>query len=199
METAFDENEVEVSATDDNPHFRLVIIGKPIAWMRPEFISGINKHTVKFYWNVTVKKNLKTKTAFFQSVVKTQLQHCELPCIQSRRILVTIWFCTRPSTTFFLRSDRLELKSKYLRFAVANKAPFSQIEKPDIDNMVKFVLDALKGIGWADDDQVAVITAFKCIDLIPPFEGCTLVEFKKLVAESDLKPIPGWGRCANHP
>lgn len=33
--------------------------------------------------------------------------------------------------------------------------------KPDLDNMVKSVLDALSGVAWRDDSQVIVIQAMK--------------------------------------
>lgn len=35
------------------------------------------------------------------------------------------------------------------------------LKKPDIDNVVKIILDALNGVAWADDKQVAVIIAQK--------------------------------------
>jgi Holliday junction resolvase RusA-like endonuclease len=34
-------------------------------------------------------------------------------------------------------------------------------KKPDIDNLTKAILDALNGIAWNDDAQVAQITAKK--------------------------------------
>lgn len=194
--------EVEVTATDNNPHFRVVSLGKPIAWMRPEFISGINKHTGNVYRNVTVNKKMKMQTNSFRVIATQQLklQHNNtLPCIESKRVSVTIWFCKRPTLNFFRKNDRVELKPTYQRFAAVGKPPLSRVEKPDIDNMVKFVLDALKGIGWSDDDQVAVISAYKCVDLHPPFEGRTVIEFRTLVADSDLKPIPNWGMCQHQP
>ena len=33
--------------------------------------------------------------------------------------------------------------------------------RPDIDNLVKNVLDALNGVAWEDDNQVAVLYAIK--------------------------------------
>lgn len=34
-------------------------------------------------------------------------------------------------------------------------------KKPDLDNVVKAVLDALNGLAWADDKQVVCLTAYK--------------------------------------
>lgn len=36
--------------------------------------------------------------------------------------------------------------------------------KPDIDNLVKLVMDALNGIAWADDKQVVELLAAKRVD-----------------------------------
>ena len=40
-------------------------------------------------------------------------------------------------------------------------APEAHSSKPDIDNMIKFVLDSLNGIYFKDDSQVFIITAKK--------------------------------------
>jgi Holliday junction resolvase RusA-like endonuclease len=34
--------------------------------------------------------------------------------------------------------------------------------KPDVDNLAKSTMDAMKGVWWVDDAQVAVLTVFKC-------------------------------------
>ena len=34
-------------------------------------------------------------------------------------------------------------------------------KKPDIDNMIKSVLDALNGVAWVDDSQIVRLTAMK--------------------------------------
>ncbi len=35
------------------------------------------------------------------------------------------------------------------------------IKRPDIDNLIKAVLDALKGVVWHDDSQICVLEAHK--------------------------------------
>lgn len=40
-------------------------------------------------------------------------------------------------------------------------APRRPTRKPDIDNLVKAVLDALRGIAWTDDCQVVTLTTSK--------------------------------------
>ena len=50
------------------------------------------------------------------------------------------------------------------------------IDEPDIDNLVKFVLDALNGIFWKDDKFISKITASKMYGESP----CTIVEIEEL-------------------
>lgn len=46
------------------------------------------------------------------------------------------------------------------------------LKKPDIDNYVKLVLDALNGIAWEDDNAVASIAASKGYSFEPRTEVC---------------------------
>lgn len=48
--------------------------------------------------------------------------------------------------------------------------------KPDVDNMIKSVLDALNGAAWKDDKQVVCVTASRFYDDVPRLE----VEIEKL-------------------
>ena len=41
------------------------------------------------------------------------------------------------------------------------------VKKPDCDNLVKTVCDALNGIAWKDDSQVCRLTAEKCYSDVP--------------------------------
>lgn len=52
---------------------------------------------------------------------------------------------------------------------VKEKAPFYVTKKPDIDNFIKAVFDAINNIGtvWDDDSQVASVTSTKRYGAIP--------------------------------
>jgi Holliday junction resolvase RusA-like endonuclease len=49
-------------------------------------------------------------------------------------------------------------------------------KKPDIDNLIKFVMDGLTGIFYADDDQVVRVCAVKMMDTEEPFGGRTSIK-----------------------
>lgn len=54
------------------------------------------------------------------------------------------------------------------------------LKKPDIDNYVKLVLDALNGIAWEDDNAVANIAASKGYSFEPRTEVCITYLQKRL-------------------
>ena len=49
--------------------------------------------------------------------------------------------------------------------------------KPDIDNLAKFVLDALNGVGYHDDSQIVKLEVHKMRDNEGSCDGGTLVVF----------------------
>lgn len=62
---------------------------------------------------------------------------------------VDLWFCYgRP-------------KSHFNKKGLKPNAPDWHTSKPDIDNSVKFVLDAMKGVFWRDDTQVCLLSSMK--------------------------------------
>lgn len=54
------------------------------------------------------------------------------------------------------------------------------LKKPDIDNYIKLVLDALNGIAWEDDNAVANIAASKGYSFEPRTEVCITYLQKRL-------------------
>ena len=175
------------------PPRQLVFLGKPATWKRPEFITRKGSNG-RFHRSVTTNKAMKAATEAFQDLAKDQLTG-ELPSFTSGKLVgVTIWFCTKPNLDYFVSRDGKRLKSKWQKFSKRNSIPFVKVEKPDLDNMVKFVLDAMNGILWSDDDQVVLMRAQQCVDLFPPFKGRTVIEAKELPVESNLMmPVPWWG------
>ena len=49
--------------------------------------------------------------------------------------------------------------------------------RPDIDNLIKFVLDALNGVLYHDDCQVVKVSAIKLRDNLGACNGRTIVKF----------------------
>ena len=61
----------------------------------------------------------------------------------------------------------------------------------DVDNMAKFVLDALNGVGYHDDKQVAALLSIKCNDDALSNVGKTEVTMRKM-HDGDMVHMLKW-------
>lgn len=64
----------------------------------------------------------------------------------------------------------------YLQFHFDNRR-----SEPDVDNLIKFVFDALNGIFWLDDRYIERVTAVKC------FNGNARTEVVIMEIDGDIK------------
>ncbi len=98
----------------------------------------------------------------------TKLGHCYTPketkdyenCIKRAYIIA--------SNNFKFEKDVQIIVRVYYLKAKSNKSNYVNI-KPDLDNVIKVVLDALNGIAYADDKQVINIQGMKVWTDIEPF------------------------------
>ena len=65
------------------------------------------------------------------------------------------------SITFCYRRPKNHYRSKNKELILKDDAPFYKSSKADLDNLVKFVCDALNGIFYKDDSQIVSIYASK--------------------------------------
>lgn len=68
--------------------------------------------------------------------------------------------------------------------AAAERGEIYPIRKPDLDNVIKIVLDALNGHAYGDDTQVVQIDARK---LYTPGESCVVIAVGRL---DEIAPAP---------
>ena len=62
---------------------------------------------------------------------------------------------------FYLRRPKSHFRTGKNAGKLKDNAPFFHTKKPDLDNLIKFVKDALNGIFWLDDSQIFYIKAVK--------------------------------------
>lgn len=67
--------------------------------------------------------------------------------------------------------------------AAADGMPVTK--RPDLDNVVKAIKDGLNGVAWADDSQVAVLTAVKV------YGACPRVEIEIEVVQAQQAQLVG--------
>jgi Holliday junction resolvase RusA-like endonuclease len=119
----------------------------------------------------------KPKMRQFAAVIKEQLPQCSAGPLFARDepVEICIWFLIPRPVRHFEGNrralGRLKNSAKRLLF------PFV---RPDLDNLIKFVLDAVGGLVFVDDSQVVKLTACKIRDNEGLCEGATIVHFKEV-------------------
>ena len=80
---------------------------------------------------------------------------------------------------FFMRRPNDHFKSKNRSNSLKMNLPFAHTAKPDVDDLIKFMLDALNKIVYEDEKQVVKLTACKLSASEGKCEGRTVVEVTK--------------------
>ena len=140
---------------------RLVVAGKPVAMPRPRV-----QWRRKFFYNPA-----SDKVTAFKAHVKAGLPATQNAVVFPSGVPLTValaFHMRRPNTDF--RGGNRSAAS--LKKAAPATRPFS----PDIDNLVKFILDCLNGVLFEDDRQVVQLTALKVLDNEGECNGRTAIE-----------------------
>lgn len=143
----------------------------------------------KFFRGVTVNPATPKLNAF-RAAARQNLEAqgvTMFPVLGEVPIAVEIWFCMRLNNIDFINGDRTRLRGDLNRTDVSHY----NVAKPDVDNLVKFALDGLKGVAYRDDKLVVSVKAYRCRDNIPPYEGKTMCVFKEATQE-EMPAIPVW-------
>lgn len=114
------------------------ITGEPIAKGRPRFTKAGHTYTPK-----------KTRDAEKKIVALLKTQK-PIKHEKNKPIEVEIRFFY-PHRKSFTKKDKMLIK-KGMKY---------RTQKPDVDNLVKLVLDSANGILWHDDSQIVKLTASK--------------------------------------
>ena len=165
-------------------HF-VSIPGKPKAWPRPSFMSWMKNG--KMFRRVVNHASPKIKQ--FREAFKAQLMDRygylddSFPLFPDGGVVLKIAFYRRMPNTAFQRCNRLRA---FVGGRFTPDSSWPDTMKPDLDNLVKFVMDSLQGVLHHDDDQVVKLQTYKLIDTEFPNEGKTQVAFHAVNMMSDL-------------
>ena len=117
------------------------IPGPPVGKGRPRFARRGN----------FVSTYTDSKTASYENLVKIKAQDAMAGRVAiDGPIYVSIGIFITPPASWSQKKQRLALDGKIL--------PTS---KPDIDNVIKGIFDAMNDIVWRDDKQVVSVSAYK--------------------------------------
>jgi Holliday junction resolvase RusA-like endonuclease len=130
----------------------IIIPGKPIAKRRPRFYRRGNfvgtyndQETEESKWMWQASSQIKKTPQFPEGPIRMEM--------------------------VFLMPVPKSFPKKQLHFLETGQS-IPHNKKPDLDNLIKFCMDCLKGLAWKDDAQVAEIKARKAWAL----EGLTAIK-----------------------
>ena len=184
-----DEEEAESQTLAPKQQYQLIFHGQPIPKPSPRArfkFKGFSR-TGKPLIQTWIHNPAMTEMQTFAQGAREQLweQHARsFPVFPNGAVALKVWFCCSPPLNHFVNKDRNRPKGQFLDSVMGRTNPVPVSVKPDDDNLLKFVLDSLTSVMWKDDNQVALITAYKCYDTQEPYTGRTIVEVKPALIEA---------------
>ena len=149
---------------DVNQEYRLCLLGHPIAMPRPRVFN-----------NRFVNPRKPQMEDFKRRVIEKIPQAANGPLFARRvPVQLTVWFLLKRPDDDFINNNRVLGRIK----AAARNLLFLPIV-PDVDNLAKFVLDSLIGVGYADDAQVVKLEVYKLRDSFGSCNGATIFHLAK--------------------
>lgn len=151
--------------------FSFEVEGRPQALPRPKFVRiGSNVHTYTPKVKCVEDYKDKVREGFTDCLEKTNLFEGVLPYHGLVKVYVDF---------YIKRPVRLLAKKN-------GDDPFPHICKPDLDNLLKTVLDALTGYAWRDDSQVWFGTCRKFYTGVSRLTGRRKPELAKTVVSVEF-------------
>jgi len=150
--------EVVVDLTSGDHSFTLA--GPPISLAR-----------ARYSWKTGFYNPSKAKSEAVKREIVRQIPHCRNDFLYGDGVAVTMsltFYLRRPDSDFTCGKRWRGLKSSCVGF----KAPI----RPDIDNLVKFILDACNHLVYKDNGQVVKLTSLKIRDCEGECTGRTVVK-----------------------
>ena len=133
---------------------KFTVIGAPVAKGRPKFARR-GTFTVAYTPKKTVNYENLVKLAFMQRVGTEFIPFDQALCVRVRA------YFARPKGHFGTGKNEGALKVS---------APKHMMVKPDTDNVIKAVIDALNGMAFLDDKQIVLVHGSKAYSERPRCE-----------------------------
>ena len=173
-------NVVDLTAlADDSPRcFKAYIAGPPTPLARAKFYRGR-------YVNLS-----KPKMQQFANQVKQQIPECLAGPLFTREepVEICIWFLLPRPVRHFEGNRRALGRIK----ESAKNLLFPSV-RPDLDNLIKFVMDSVGSLVYSDDSQVVKLMACKIRHNQGMCEGATIVHFKEVNESTNINIPPIYG------
>jgi Holliday junction resolvase RusA-like endonuclease len=145
-------------------HYMLDIPGKPAGKDRPRVVRRGDK-----IWTFTPKK-----TELAEGEIRRHWEAKNLERLDEVAIGLTV--------TLFVERPNSHFTSKGALSATGKRHPLPRNQKPDIDNALKLIMDALNGRAWRDDVQISSVKITREWSM----KAHTLIWIKPLTGDSQL-------------
>lgn len=184
-----EEDEILDVMNGDTVGHHVTIPGPPKALARPTFMNWMQFGRMR---RAVVNKS-KPKIKAFRQMVKDCLHtrygydESMYPLFPTDGVTVILTFYRRVPNSDFKQGKR---DRGFVAGRFPDWADWVDLKKPDLDNLVKFVLDALSGVVYADDAQVVKLVSYKLMHTSMPCNGKTELEFMQTDRERDLPNSP---------
>jgi len=168
----------ESVANSTREFVNIIVMGPPKSKPRPKFMSWMRGgRMLRRVVNPAAPEEASFRNAFlFGLEVAYGIGRVPtLPiCFPNEAVELEITFYRKLPLTFFVGGNR---DSGLRQPTLLGTEPLDT-KVPDVDNLAKFVFDALNGVLYADDSQLAKVVLLKTYHMEPPFTGKTLIKFK---------------------
>lgn len=162
--------------------YYVVLPGPPKAFPRPEFMSWISRGVLMRRVVNKAKKSVETtRNAIKQYLQQTyKLPNAAFPLCETCRhgVVVFVKFYRRIPNNMFVGNDRTKGLKNQEEFLFDRD---QDTKRPDVDNLVKYILECLKGVAYRDDARVVKVQSSKFVDVEYPFNGRTVLKFRDFV------------------
>ena len=175
----------DYSQVDDFNLYRIEIRGEPKSMPRPTFMAWLQNGNLRRRVTNPAKSNIEAFRSSFKQVLQGKYSKKKFPIYERAAVVISIGFYLRFPNNVFQKNKRSN-GFKVGRPTRNGRWPITKV--PDIDNLAKFVLDALTGIVYTDDKQVCCLCLFKVGDSSPPYDGRTIVRFYQFPLVDDVDP-----------
>jgi Holliday junction resolvase RusA-like endonuclease len=167
----------------------VTVTGKPQAMPRPVFMSWLRNSTL--HRRVTNKKTkhvMAFRQLFLEAIRQQNVPGVDhLPLFKHEPVVLEVQFYRRIPSSAFRGGDR---SRPFVGGRYNDRTNHPDVMRPDIDNLLKFVMDSLNGVLYNDDEQVVKLISYKMLDVEPPYEGRTVITFKELNRAGDFPRRP---------
>lgn len=182
-ETAL-EGRIRIPKEHGEKVYYMELNGSPKPFPRPEFIAFLrNRMIVRRVVNKAKDSVLQTRLLIKQHLQQMyRLPDSAFPLCNTSRygVIVFVKFYRRIPNNMFKSNDRTKgLKEHKI------DVDYTDPIRPDVDNLVKFLLEVLKEVAYKDDNRVVKVVSSKYVDMEAPYNGRTVFKFRDYVPNID--------------